>query len=213
MQATRERILNIIKERQRVTVEELSRQLGLTAVTVRYHLDILRDQGLVAEPSPHRCESPGRPRHVYTLTEEAGAFFPKRYDRLASLILAQVRLTSSPGELERMMRKIGERLALQANVPAGDDFDARLYAVVEFLNEQGYLAHYEEKNDNVYWLYIANCPYDLVAGQDQVVCAIDAAMLTSLLGAPPRRIASLAQGDQQCTYRITLQDLRYSRKS
>ena len=50
MQSTRERILNILKERGQATVDDLSQELGLTAVTVRHHLDILRGEGLIASP-------------------------------------------------------------------------------------------------------------------------------------------------------------------
>ncbi|RLC96709.1 MAG: hypothetical protein DRI77_08170 [Chloroflexi bacterium] len=202
MQATRERILNILKERQQATVGELCRELGLTAVTVRYHLEILRGEGLVAEPSARPCEFPGRPRYVYTLTGKAGAFFPQRYDRLADLILSEVRLLSSPGEMGRMMERIGERIAGQADLSVEGDFKARLLATIEFLNEQGYLARCEQSDDGVHLLHIANCPYERVAERDQVVCVMDMAMLTSLLGVVPRRIASVAQGDRQCTYVI-----------
>ena len=91
MQSTRERILNILKERGQATVDELSQELSLTAVTVRHHLDILRGEGLIAPPLTRRRKTPGRPQYAYTLAEKASDFFPKRYDRLAQLILDEVR--------------------------------------------------------------------------------------------------------------------------
>ena len=202
MQVTRERILRIIKERQRATVDELSRELGLTPVTVRHHLEILRGEGLVAPPLLRRRESPGRPKYVYTLTEKASTLFPKRYDHLASLILDEVRsLLSSPEEVEQMMERIGERIASHAVPSGGDDFEAHLIAAVEFLNERGYLARWERRDDG-YLLHIANCPYERVAGQDREVCTIDLAMLTRLLGVSPQRISWAAEGGSQCAYAI-----------
>jgi len=203
MQTTRERTLRIIKERQQATVDELSRELGLTAVTVRHHLDILRSEGLVAAPLLRRRKSPGRPKHVYTLTKKASALFPKRYDRLVSLVLDEVRsLLSSPEEVERMMKRIGERIADQATPPGEAGFEARLIATVEFLNEQGYLARWERRDDGDYLLLIANCPYERMAGQDLEICTMDLAMLTRFLGASPRRISWAAQGDSHCAYAI-----------
>jgi predicted ArsR family transcriptional regulator len=203
MQATREHILNILKERHQVTVDELSRELGLTAVTVRHHLGILRGEGLVAAPIARRRKAPGRPQHVYTLTEKASTLFPKRYDHLVSLILSEVRSRlSSAEEVDQMMKRIGERIASQAVLPDGGDFGARLVAAVEFLDGLGYMARWERREEGDYLLHVANCPYERVAGQDHEICTMDLALLTRLLGISPQRITWAAEGDYQCTYAI-----------
>jgi predicted ArsR family transcriptional regulator len=200
MQATRERILNILKQRGQATVDELSQELGLTAVTVRHHLDILRGEGLVSTPLSRRRKAPGRPKHVYTLTEKASELFPKRYDRLTAQILDEVRLRFSPDEVGQMMKRIGERIASRAVLPSGDDFEIRLVAAVEYLKELGYMPSWKRDGDGGYIIQIANCPYERIALQDKEICAIDLALLTRLLGSTPQRVASAAQGDHQCTY-------------
>jgi predicted ArsR family transcriptional regulator len=202
MQVTRERILNILKERGQVTVDELSQELGLTAVTVRHHLDILRGEGLISTPLSRRRKAPGRPKHVYTLTEKASGLFPKRYDHLTAQILDEVRLHFSPDEVDQMMKRIGERIASQATLPSEDDFEIRLVAAVEYLKELGYMPSWSRDGDGGYILRIANCPYERIALQDRKICAIDLALLTRLLGIAPQRIASAAQGDHQCAYAI-----------
>jgi len=202
MQDTREHILDILKGREQATVDELSRELGLTAVTVRHHLDILRGEGYVAAPVVHRRKTPGRPQYTYTLTEKASTFFPKRYDHLVSLILDEVHACLSPAEVDQMMKRIGERIASQAVLPDGGNFEARLVAVVEFLDGLGCMARWEHHNDGGYLLQIANCPYERVVCQHDEVCKMDLRMLTHLLGASPQRITWAAQGDHQCTYSI-----------
>ncbi|MFQ6101020.1 MAG: helix-turn-helix transcriptional regulator [Anaerolineae bacterium] len=203
MQATRERILNILKERHRATVDELSQELGLTPVTVRHHLEILRGEGLIAAPIVYHRKTPGRPQYAYTLTEKASAFFPKRYEHLVSLILREVRSRlSSPEEMDQMMRRIGEHIASQAVLLDKGDFEARLAATVEFLDDLGYMARWERRGDDAYLLHIANCPYEGVATQDREICTIDLTLMTSLLGVSPQRTAWAAQGDDQCTYAI-----------
>ncbi|MDY6875333.1 MAG: ArsR family transcriptional regulator [Chloroflexota bacterium] len=206
MQSTRERILNIIKKRDQATVGELSQELGLTTVTVRHHLDVLRSVGLVASPLVRRRKTPGRPQYTYTLTEDASTFFPKKYDHLASLILSEVHSRLSPAEVNQMMECIGERIADQATLPDEDDFETRLIAAVEFLDRQGYLAHWERHEDGEnageYLLHVANCPYERVARQYHEVCTIDMTLLTRLLGTSPQRIAWADQSDHQCTYAI-----------
>lgn len=200
MQSTRERILSILKERHKATVDELSRELGLTAVTVRHHLDILRGEGLVAAPLVRRRKSPGRPQYVYTLTEKASTFFPKRYEHLASLMLDEVHSHLSPAEVAHMMKRIGERVASQAVLPDEDGFHARLIAAVEFLDGLGYMARWERHDDGDYLLHVVNCPYEQVARQHDDVCTMDVTLLTRLLGTSPRRVSWAARGDHQCTY-------------
>ena len=203
MQTTRERILSILKERNQATVDELSRELDLTAVTVRHHLDILRGEGLIAAPLVRRRKSPGRPQYVYTLAEKANAFFPKRYDHLASLMFDELCSCLSPAEVGQMMERIGERIASQAALPdeeGSGDFEARLAATVEFLDGLGYMARWERRDDGDYLLHVVNCPYEKVASQDHQVCTMDMTLLTRLLGTSPRRISWAAQGDPECTY-------------
>ena len=199
MQSTREHILNILKERGQATVEELSQDLGLTAVTIRHHIDILRSEGLIAPPLIRRRKTPGRPQYVYTLDEKADSFFPKRYPQLASLILEEVREHLSQHQIKEIMQTIGRRIAQQADIPAGKGFTTRLDATVDFLNEMGYMARWEENNDG-YHLHIINCPYEQVSQQDHEICTIDMTMLTHLLGTTPKRITWTAEEDLHCTY-------------
>ncbi len=203
MPSTRERILSILKERGQATVDTLSRELGLTPVTVRHHLDILRGEGLIDAPAINRRKTPGRPQYVYALTEKASALFPKRYGHLLSLILDELRARfPDDEEVGQMMQRIGERIASQASLPRRGDFEVRLAAAVEFLNSLGYMAHYEHREGGDYMLHVVNCPYEQVAHRDREVCDVDMAMLTRLLGTTPRRISWTAQGDSQCVYAV-----------
>lgn len=201
MQATRESILTILKEQGQATVRDLSQTLGLTPVTVRHHLDILRGEGLVGAPVARRRKTPGRPQYVYRLTDEASSFFPKRYGQLAGMILEELRDCLSESEVNRILRHVGERIASRADLPTENGFEARLNAAVDFLDRLGYMAQQEKKGDG-YLIHIANCPYEQVANQDPAICALDLSLLTHLLGTPPRRIAWAAAGDRQCTYAV-----------
>jgi len=202
LQSTREHILNILKERGQATVDDLSQELGLTAVTVRHHLDILRGEGLIASPLIRRRKTPGRPQYVYTLADKAASFFPKRYRQLTNLILDELRSYLSPAEMDQLMKNIGARIASQADLPEENGFETRLIAVTDFLNELGYMARWERRDNGDYALHVANCPYEAVSHQDHQVCTIDMTLLTHLLGTSPQRISWSAQGDQDCCYLI-----------
>jgi predicted ArsR family transcriptional regulator len=203
LQSTRERILNILKERGQATVDDLSQELGLTAVTVRHHLDILRGEGLIASPHIRRRKTPGRPQYVYTLAGKAASFFPKRYGQLTNMILDELHSCLSPAEIDQLMRNIGTRIASQADLPEEKDgFETRLTSVTDFLNELGYMARWDRQDNGDYALHVANCPYEAVSHQDHQVCMIDMTLLTYLLGTSPERVSWSAQGDQDCCYLI-----------
>jgi predicted ArsR family transcriptional regulator len=200
VQFTRERILSILKEHGQATVDELSQELGLTTVTIRHHLDILRGEGLITAPLIRRRKTPGRPQYVYALAEKAGSLFPKRYEHLARLIINEMHSHLSPEKVDQLMQRIGEHVASQATLPDGDDFEARLVAAVEFLNELGYMARWEPSSDGNYLLHITNCPYEQVSQHNREVCTMDMALLNHLLGVSPERTSWTAQGDLRCAY-------------
>ena len=90
MQATRQRILELLRDARILTVEELAESLDLTPVTVRHHLDILKGEGLVEVPEVRRREAPGRPQYTFQLTPAALAFFPKNYQSFTEIMLTEI---------------------------------------------------------------------------------------------------------------------------
>lgn len=202
MQATRERILRILKERGQATVKELSEMLGLTTVTIRHHLDTLRREDLVAAPSVRHRKAPGRPQHVYTLTQEASDFFPKRYERLIDLLLEELRSRFSDDEVESMMERIGRRIADTITIPHTADLEERIAVTIDFLDERGYMAHWEKTEESNYLIHIANCPYESVARRHSEVCKIDQTLLRELLGISSEEIRRTSGPPRHCTYVI-----------
>ena len=62
----------------RKIVEELQKRRGnITAVTVRHHLTRLQEEQLITAPQLRHRSAPGRPQHVYMITEEAKEYFTK----------------------------------------------------------------------------------------------------------------------------------------
>lgn len=199
MQATRERILNILKERGQATVQELSDALDLTTVTIRHHLDTLRAEKLVAAPTVRHREAPGRPQHVYTLTENASDHFPKQYEPLINFVLDELVARFPQEEVASIMTCIGRRLATGLRVPPGTSLDERVSIVVAFMDERGYMASWETHTKG-YALHVANCPYESVAARHNEVCNIDCALLTEILGSTVADISRIHVPPHHCTY-------------
>ena len=201
MQETRQRILEIIKMRGQATVNELTRELGLTAVTIRHHLDVLYRDGLIGPPQILRKAGPGRPQHVYRLAGETEELFPKKYDRLTDALLEELEARMSPEELDAVINGVAERMARQ--VSAEGDLGTRLGALMEFLNGLGYLATAQEEEGG-YRIVVANCPYERVARRHGLPCKVDVRLIALVTGVEPERVQQIATGDEHCVYRLAL---------
>ena len=200
MQYTRQKILEILKKKKRVTVQQLSAELELTPVTVRHHLDVLRGEGLVDAPRAIRRAGRGRPQHTFGLTQAARDHFPQNYHGLAGLLLQELKERVSQDELEQILTDVARRMAELAPPPRLGQ--GRLEAAESFMNQKGYVAQWENSSDKGHVLHIYNCPYERVSQAHNEVCVMDAHFIGELVGAAPRRLSHMAAGDECCAYRF-----------
>ncbi len=210
MQSTRQHILEILRSRGQATVEDivtdLQRRRGaITAVTVRHHLLRLQEEDLITSPELRRRSTPGRPRHVYALTEKAQDTFHNNYQRLAASLLQQLQKTLPPAGVNVILEGVADQFADELILPspllANGAMSERLTLVVEYLNQQGYDARWEA-TDGGYTLHTANCPYHQIARETVALCEMDMHLIARLLDIVPRRVAHMAQGDTSCAYFI-----------
>ena len=205
MQDTRQQILEILKRLGEVTVQELSRELGLTSVTVRHHLEILRSEGYITEPEVRRSNRPGRPRYVYRLTSTAADLFPNNYSGLASALLDSMDQCLEPEKRQAVLREAAKRM-----VPNVGDMpkshEARMDVVIKVMNQQGFVSRWDMDEDGRYLIYVSSCPYHYVAQHHPKTCQIDEGIIQLLTGAEPVRIQTAAQQGGLCIYVVNWTD-------
>ncbi len=200
IQNTRQEILKILKEERQATVEDLTRRLSLTSMTIRHHLNVLQAQNLVVASQVRRAPKVGRPRLVYTLTEEADNLFPQNYGPLINYLIDEITEKLGEKEVEAMFRRIAARLAAEAPLPTpGQTFEDRLDQVTDFLEGQGFLARWE-KTEEGYVLINSNCPYHQVSRKHTEPCVMDEELLTLLLGVTPQRLSNQRLENAPCRY-------------
>jgi predicted ArsR family transcriptional regulator len=184
-------------------VEELSRALELTSVTVRHHLDILRNDGLVRTCEMRHRQTPGRPQYVYELTEAAAAYFPDNYPSLVGAVLDRIQGRLAPPAINVFFAEIGHDLA-RAAPPAipGETIEQRLDRVTAFLSDKGYVARWE-RSEAGYILHTHNCPYREIADAHQELCIMDMRLTGELLSSLPiERLSRVVEGAPTCSYLI-----------
>ncbi len=205
MQDTRQYILEILRDVGQATVDEIvgelcNRRGEITAVTVRHHLKHLQKENLITSPQLLHRSTPGRPQHVYTLTEKASDLLPNNYQRLASGLLAQLQSQLSSDGVNVILQGVADDMATEADIQALS-MDDRLDQVVNYLNNHGYDAEWQKSKEG-YILYTHNCPYHHLAMKTDALCAMDMRLISSLLGVVPRLMARVADGDASCAYII-----------
>ena len=202
VQSNRRKIIDILKRTGAATVEELSLELHITSVTVRHHLDVLRSEGLVSEPVVrHRIRS-GRPQHAYSLTGKAAEFFPRNYAGLAEALLTEMRACLDTRQINVIFEGAAARMLADAPRPAADEaLDARVRHAVDFLNDKGYVAGWEQRPEGVV-LQTCNCPFDGLAESNPELCALDLQLVGALVGLPLQRVCHMAAGGASCAYLV-----------
>lgn len=207
IQETRRDILDILKQQQECTVEDIVAALeakqgkSITTVTVRHHLERLRAENLVKAPEIRRRSSPGRPQHVYKLDEKAYEYFPNNYAGFADGLLNQMKAHLPTGEVNVILEDMASDMAARAGIPRGASIAMRLGRTVDYLNKQGYAAQFRE-TDGGFLLVTCNCPYERIAETHSELCTFDLRLVSALLGVVPRFVGSQREGDSNCQYFI-----------
>jgi predicted ArsR family transcriptional regulator len=207
MQPTRQKIVELLRERGQATVKELADAVGLTQMAVRHHLNVLYGENLVTTSSVRRKGQPGRPQLVYALTEAANTLFPEDYYRLTDYLLDELKATLGPADLEELLRRIASRITAKGPpIRSGQPPEERLDQLVQFLGEKGYAAQWEKEASH-YVIRILTCPYRQVAREHDEICGLDMQMIKDSLDTDPVQTSCMAHGDQYCTYEIPPTDL------
>ena len=144
IEGTREQILNILRRSAGASVDDLAGELGLAGATVRRHLDVLLRDNSVSVAQVRG--GAGRPRHIFSLTEQGGELFPHHYVRITHRLLEEiVALTPEEtngrngGELaELVVGKMCGRL-LQEYRPrvVGETIEDRVASTLSLLEDEG----------------------------------------------------------------------------
>ncbi len=195
-----------------MSVEQLAEWLKVSKVCVRRHLGLLESDGLIAyEQERHER---GRPRFIYRLTEKARCFFPHIYDEFAKEVLVHVERQFGDGALLKVLSARADVLIAQLQTQFADlSVDERVKALVEVINMKGYLADARRLKDGSYRLRQRNCPTESVAVAYPQVCDEEIRVYRETLGCEVIRECRIADGLQQCEYRIVPRSLtQISRK-
>ena len=212
IESSREAILEILRHRERVGVEELAQELGLAGATVRRHLDVLMRDGYVSVSQIRG--GPGRPRYAFSITEAGNELFSQHYVRLTRRLVDEVMGLSSEETAGRtgaqiaalVFEKMADRLAAEYGPRVdGATTEARARRVAELLASDGFDLEVEADEAGVRMLG-RGCPcrrFGAIGGPTAEACEHDRHMLERLVRTPVTILPAAAlPNDFACGYRL-----------
>lgn len=193
--STRGRILDLLRHSEK-TVSELAGALDLTENAIRNHLSALERDGLV-ETRGVRREGVGKPARVYGFPLDAENYFPKAYDAVLAHLLTLLAERMGRAELRSFLEEAGHR-AGEGRVRRDADFDERLDAMMELVDELGGVAEIRRSNGDLR-LQGFSCPLSTVTGDHPEACKLVEGLLSEILGVPVREVCDRS-GRPRCAF-------------
>lgn len=194
---SRDRLLAHLKRTVSASVPDLVSALGLAENTVRHHLSRLSAAGLI-DDAPAESDGPGRPARRYRLTRAAEGHFPKRYDELLQLVLAEA---EADDRLASLLDRVAERLGGAIR----DDLERlppreRLMALMERLDYGDMLGHLDEDAGDAWTFDAHNCVYYQAGVRFEPVCDLLPRAIRTATGLPAERVVCQRDGARTCRF-------------
>ena len=219
MRTSKSEILAHLKRTGGSSIEELATCLGLARMTVRQHLAGLERDALVSSREVRRPT--GRPHFVFSLTDRGEEVFPKRYDRLAELILEEVSLLDGK-ELAGLTASQKKRLLFDKMVGrvhseyeakvAGKPLKERVEVVAGILDEEGGFAEWRPVSGG-FEIADYNCVYRRVVDSHDDLCDWHLSLLSRLLGNDVRCTQFMSKGAESCRFVVESGDATEATKT
>ena len=181
-------ILDLLREREALTINEMIELLGVTATAVRQKLDRLVAAGLilrhrqVATDGGHNVR--GRPSYSYELSKTGRRHTGNNLSDLAGVLWQEicqipdpsVRATVLNGVMRRMAQQYGDQIT-------GTTLDERLESLAEMFAQKHIPVRVERQN-GLSVLNIHGCPYPDLAQHDRTICELETELFSKLIGQP-----------------------------
>lgn len=182
---TKWEILETLRESGESSVKNLESELDLSPSTLNEHLTDLRAMDLLEKRSDR--DGPGRPRHLYFLTDEAESLFPHGYSKLASLLMDVVKsLIDEPHAREKLAEVLSD------HYEEYDNLENALEAI-------GFYPEFSDEDGQTTIRY-NQCPFLEVAREDSSLCDIDKAVLEEMTGRSARMEECIVTGSSCCEF-------------
>ncbi len=199
--STKDEILYMIKLNGSLTVSEISKELGITEMAVRRHLNTLERDELIRSSLVRQAM--GRPTNLYSLTEKAEDYFPKAYRNLAKDILDGIYDAEGPDKIKEVFELREKRLRKVYNEKMNglSTLEEKVNTLFNIQSDKGYMVELEKVSDG-FLIKEYNCPIFDIAREYNHACDGEKKLFENVLSTEVEAIQCMARGDRSCIYHI-----------
>ena len=192
----------LLHNKEGLTVEDLSKGLGITDNAVRQHLTALERDGMVARGETQ--STGGRPEHLYRLTIAGQELFPRQYSWFAELLIDSLREEQGTDALRERLEGMGKAVGRQvAGRLAGvKDKRERIRALAGIMRELGYQSESIDPEEKWPVIEATNCVFHALAKSHPEVCHFDLAMMSEVVGCNVVHDECMVRGGQVCRFKF-----------
>jgi predicted ArsR family transcriptional regulator len=180
------------------TVDELSKELGVTDNAVRAQLLALERDGLVVQSGITKGFR--RPHFSYTLSVNAELLFPKPFDSLFTETIGVMKKQFQPKKVEQVLRQIGSEIGAQYKQPARTSMNTRIETAVEALADLGGVAAVSHA-DNKTVIRGKNCPLATAVLKHKEVCKLAESLVGEIVDTDVKEVCE-RNGTAKCRFEI-----------
>lgn len=200
---TRRELLQIIKRRGSLTVDEAMEALDMARTTVREHLLQLKEKGLLDRSVERKGR--GRPGHRYEMTRRAKVLFPSRDGELMGKL---IRFLHEEGA-EDLVRRFFEAywndrtdaIKRKLEAVASDDVDEKVETLRKILEEEGFMPEISRDEEQV-TIRECNCPFPESVKETRIPCRLEEEFYKTIFETELERVSHIPEGNSACTYAI-----------
>jgi predicted ArsR family transcriptional regulator len=193
----------LLRKKEGLSVEDLSKGLGITDNAVRQHLTALERDGMVAKGETQ--SSGGRPEQLYHLTSSGSELFPRHYSWFAELLIKSLREGDGTEALRQRLEYMGKAVGQQvANRLAGvGDKAERIRAMSGIMRELGYQSEsMDPAKEKLPAIEAINCVFHSLAQNYPEVCHFDLAMMSEVVGCDVIHDECMVRGGHVCRFKF-----------
>ncbi len=202
--ATRRAILELLKTRGSQSSSEMAKELGVSSMAVRQHLQELEQAGDVLARDESR--GVGRPTKIWALTNLAERHFPDRHRDLMLDLLHNVKEVMGQEGMDQLLdQRAKEQVSVYSRrVKTNTGLKSRVQALADIRSEEGYMAEAQQESDNSMLLIENHCPICSAAESCVGLCSVELDVFKRTLGkkVSVERVEHMISGDRRCAYRI-----------
>lgn len=206
MTGSKKEILDLLKRKGILSVDEVTDEVGLAKTTLREHfLQLERDQYIERK---YDRSGPGRPSLQYKLTPQGHRLYPSAESDLMRSLLSYLKRKGDESTIEEFFEEFWDKRYEKAdrlmNEQESGDRMAQLGALSVMLEDEGFMPEYEvDKEKGDLTIRECNCPFSEVIKETRLPCKLEAEFYKRLFDGKVERTSYIADGDFSCTYCIS----------